>query len=861
MASTQLSENGDCYDSAHVEKLLPPDHDDIVESEVSHKILSDSYDEVDRFGEPEIPPRIGNEYQVELPPLIGEFGYMSRSRKSGDAETGAHTLQNFLIGLPIPLAWISGLKHDMLGSHSSSITSSDFMLSDSKNVTKTETSFSEIEPSHDSCKPMEELQDLSTADKVRKCSAAGYLLVPGLFDEYWSAAEKDGFLLGLYIFEKNFVEVRRFVGTKDMGALLSFYYGQFYGTQEYRRWSECRKMKNKKVIYGQRIFSGVRQQELLSRILPRVSEECRNALLEVSKTFGDEKMSLADYVSSLKAMVGMNILVEAVGIGKGKQDLTGMALEPSRSNQVIPARPEIPTGKACSSLTTTEIIKFLSGDYRLSKARSNDLFWEAVWPRLLARGWHSEQPKDQGYVAGSKHCLVFLMPGVKKFSRRKLVKGDHYFDSVTDVLSKVAKNPGLIELDAEEDHDSKKKEDYERTKERKSEQDDNHLPTRQQHCYLQPRTPNRSTAIIKFTVVDTSLSDGKVRELRTVPSEISNAFIASDHIEDSDDDTPGETTDESDTSDTIMLDASVTDNVSLKTTESDDKLFPGKKDQDVSVSCQDARTVNPDESATLLPDLKNTKDLQRNKQSKKVTKSLLSRKVKQGNVDHMAPMNKRRRILNACRMDETSSGLLPSWTAPRLENGMSSCSSSVHEITENLSSQVGLCQDKLSSTSSSRGSPAESIENHQMQTLIDLNVPQVSPESENCGFMTESNKDQGNTSKKLDDRRLPISTAAEARCEQQSEVYPRRHSTRNRPPTTRALEALADGYLTVNRKRKVNRPSQHVRIVIGPNESTNSSVDSQMEEAENGVSESGNCNIFVKSQVPAEANDESVSGQ
>ncbi|KAL0388768.1 UNVERIFIED_CONTAM: hypothetical protein Sradi_2758600 [Sesamum radiatum] len=782
MASTHLSENGDCYDSAHVEKLLPPDHDDIGESEVSHKILSDSNDEVDRLGEPEIPPRIGNEYQVELPPAIGEFGYMSDLRKSGDAEAGVHTLQNFLVGLPIPLAWISGLKHDMLGS----------------------------------------------PDKVRKCSPAGYLLVPGLFDEYWSAAEKDSFLLGLYIFEKNFVEVRRFVGTKDMGALLSFYYGQFYGTQEYRRWSECRKMKNKKVIYGPRIFSGT------SLYTPYTNGGqpgvVQSGLLIVSKTFGDEKMSLADYVSSLKAMVGMDILVEAVGIGKGKQDLTGMALEPS------------------------------SGDYRLSKARSNDLFWEAVWPRLLARGWHSEQPKDQGYVAGSKHCLVFLMPGVKKFSRRKLVKGDHYFDSVTDVLSKVAKDPGLIELDAEEDHESKKKEEYERTRERKSEQDDNHLPTRQQHCYLQPRTPNRSTAIIKFTVVDTSLSDGKVRELRTVPSEISNAFIASEHIEDSDDDTPGETTDESDTSDTIMLDASVTDNVSLKTAESDDKLFPCKKDQDVSVPCQVARTVNPDESAALLPDLKDKKDLQRNKQSKKVTKSLLSRKVKQGNVDHMAPMNKRRRMLTACCVDETSSGLLSSWTAPTLENGMSSCSSSVHEITENLSSQVGLCQDKLSSTSSSRGSPAECIENHQTQTLIDLNVPQVSPESENGGFTTESNKEQGTTSKKLDDHRLPKSTATEARCEQQSDVYPRRHSTRNRPPTTRALEALADGYLTVNRKRKVNRPSQHARIVIGPNESTNSSVDSQMEEAENGVSESGHFNILVKSQVPPEAN-ESVSGQ
>ncbi|KAI3469403.1 hypothetical protein Pfo_026066 [Paulownia fortunei] len=870
MASIHLGQNGDCFDNTHVEKLPPPDCDDFGEAKVSPRIPSGSYDVVDKFGEPEILPRIGDEYQVELPPLIGGSSYMFQSTKCTDAETRAHPHQNFLVGLPILLTWISSVKHDILGSRSSSITSSDFTHSDSKNVIKTETSFGEVEPSHDSRKPREEWQNLPTAEKTIKCSGPGYLLVPGLFDDYWSAAEKDSFVLGLYIFKKNFVEVRRFIGTKEMGALLSFYYGKFYGSQEYRRWSECRKMKSKKGIYGQRIFSGLRQQELLSRILPRVSEECQNAILEVSKTFGDEKMSLADYVSSLKAMVGMNILVEAVGIGTGKQDLTGMALEPSRSNQVIPMRPEIPTGKACSSLTTTEIIKFLSGDYRLSKARSNDLFWEAVWPRLLARGWHSEQPKNQVYVAGSKHCLVFLVPGVKKFSRRKLVKGDHYFDSVADVLSKVAQEPGLIELDTEEDDGSKNKEECEWTSERKLEQDDNDLPKRQRHCYLQPRTPNRNTVIMKFTVVDTSLFDGKVRELRTLPYEISNAFIAQDRPEDSDEDTPDENTDESDSINTIMLDASVADNVSLKTAKSDEKLLSGN--HDVSALYQDTRTVYPDISATLVPDLKNKKDLQGNKQSKKVSKSVLSRKLKQGNIDYMAPITKRCRILTACGQEETNSGLLSSWTVPRLENGMSSCCSGIHEVTENLSSQVGLCRDKLSSTSSSRGSPGESVENPQSQTLIDLNLPQVSPDSENGFCNTELCNEQDSASIKLDDNCLPKSSAIEATTsEQQSNMNHRRHSTRNRPPTTRALEAVANGYLTVNRRRKgkgtnshedlASRPSKRACGVVGPNESTNSSVASQIEEAENGASNSANCNMFMKSQVPPQANEESTSGQ
>ncbi|MCI40220.1 hypothetical protein A2U01_0061452, partial [Trifolium medium] len=54
----------------------------------------------------------------------------------------------------------------------------------------------------------------------------------------------------------------------------------------------------------------------------------------------------------------------------------------------------------------------------------------------------------RGYVT-SKDYLVFLTPGVEKFSRRKLVKGDHYFDSVSDVLRKVVAEPSILELEEE----------------------------------------------------------------------------------------------------------------------------------------------------------------------------------------------------------------------------------------------------------------------------------------------------------------------------------------------------------------------------------------------------------------------------
>nr|CAD1828434.1 unnamed protein product [Ananas comosus var. bracteatus] len=172
-----------------------------------------------------------------------------------------------------------------------------------------------------------------------------------------------------------------------------------------------------------RIFTSWRQQELLSRLMPTIPIEAQHLLSEVIKTFNERNSSFEEFIFALKSTVGMQLLAEAIGIGKGKTDLTKARSDPSRRNNQTSYTPsEMPIGKACSSLTPKDIIRFLTGGYRISKARSNDLFWEAVWPRLLARGWHSEQPKDQ-LIAGSKSTLVFLIPGIKKFSRKNTREG------------------------------------------------------------------------------------------------------------------------------------------------------------------------------------------------------------------------------------------------------------------------------------------------------------------------------------------------------------------------------------------------------------------------------------------------------
>jgi len=251
-------------------------------------------------------------------------------------------------------------------------------------------------------------------------------------------------------------------------------------------------------------------------------------------------MPFEEYVFSLKGAVGIDLLVAAVGIGKGKQDLTGTAVEPTKTNHIFSVRPEIPIGKACSSLTSADIIKFLTGDFRLSKARSSDLFWEAVWPRLLAKGWHSEQPKD---VSGSKQSLVFLVPDIKKFSRRKLVKGNHYFDSISDVLNKVASDPGLLETESQATEISVV--DREKTPDKR---DLEGVSCGEQAQYLQSHRSKGNQDVRKFTIVDTSMvhdmNQRKVIQMRSLPSETTNISTISSCSSESEKDTSYESKDQ-----------------------------------------------------------------------------------------------------------------------------------------------------------------------------------------------------------------------------------------------------------------------------------------------------------------------------
>ncbi|XP_077240738.1 uncharacterized protein LOC143881520 [Tasmannia lanceolata] len=741
------------------------DHDEeCIQDTSAYQLLSPASPGIsDIYGDPQVAPRIGDEYQVNIPPLTLEWDRLQLIQNPNYAEYIVDVDDSNQIGLPIPVMWVHDkvvhIKHEPLEFPGNTIDA-DNMDVDMRSQQQKESTFE------------------------KKCDKNDYTAVPGLLGDSWSDSEQESFLLGIYIFGKNLVQVKRFVESKEMGDILSFYYGKFYRSDGHHRWSECRKIRSRRCIHGQRLFTGLRQQELLSRLLSRVSEECGNTLLEASKTFSEGKISLEEYVSTLKATVGLGNLVDAVGVGKGKQDLTGMVMEPIKTNHVISARSEIPIGKACSSLTSEEIIKFLTGDFRLSKARSNDLFWEAVWPRLLARGWHSEQPNNHSYV-GSKHSLVFLIPGVKKFSRRRLVKGNDYFDSVTDVLNKVASDPMLLELEVETVNGNISKEDYGWDMDAKLDQSG--LSDHQRHCYLLPRPQNCSPELLKFTVVDTSLVHGqgpyKVRELRTLP-------VDSTHI-----DSPASLSRETEgTSSEEQVDDQDSAEVNMKLLCG--PRMPMDGTNSTYVSTENHKDQNPD----MLTE----------KHRGKSIKCAFSRRVKSDRPNYLSPVPKRRR-LNACNISD--------------KEEKSGCWSNLVEARDVMGPQIGPSQQKTPTRSSDKGSPVESSEHilsencfapstvsetefsnekPQLRGLIDLNLPHVPLDFETGEpFIGDAADSQVDFSTKGASNVDPEESQSLRTSNGMSNVEPaRRQSTRNRPLTTRALEALQCDFFNTKRRRK-----------------------------------------------------------
>ncbi|XP_027350782.1 uncharacterized protein LOC113861890 isoform X2 [Abrus precatorius] len=793
------------------------------------------------FGDPEVFPRVGDQYQAEIPSLIAAPYLSQLVKKKRDSEIMVKVPKSSIsLGLPIPLMWAHCKFESSCGCGTlESVTSGEGLV-----ISKNECPKIKLEgltASHVEGKHVGGFSNLESSSRSddEKDQPQGKYLLPGLLDDQsWTDIEYNSFLLGLFVFGKNLNYLKRFVGSKNMGDILSFYYGKFFRSKEYCRWSECRKMRTKRCIFGQKIFTGWRQHELLSRLFSHVPRECQTKLIEISRNFGEGKIPFEEYVFALKDAVGVDLLIAAVGIGKGKQDLTGIAVEPTKTNHTFSVRPEIPIGKACSSLTSADIIKFLTGDFRLSKARSSDLFWEAVWPRLLAKGWHSEQPMDQ-IVSGSKQSLVFLVPGVKKFSRRKLVKGNHYFDSISDVLNKVGSDPGLLETENQATEGSVDREN------RQDKQDLEGVSNRQQFCYLQSHSSKCNQDLMKFTIVDTSMvhdkNQRKVRQMRSLPFQTMNISPISSCSSESEQDTSEDLEDQveqsnasSPTEDQVGQAISsypIEDLVEEANSSNPTEEFSDKRLSTDSSDC--TRAPAPDILNTTKEEVENHKfysDLHADENSREINEHHLIQKM---TSDCTLPCIMEMTKLRACNHGEFSHCTESTSVNRKFDLNEPISPSNLHEASEGMVLSMGLENVSFSSYLA-KGSPnlsdegrvtdtenhlsgEVSAENSQTRMLIDLNFPQVSPE---LGIEMEipssvvilQNDNQCANALSSPSERTQFNVTQEfpdGNKEQQSINNNRRQSTRNRPLTTKALEALEYRFLNSKRKRKNTESSDN----------------------------------------------------
>ncbi|CAH2057614.1 unnamed protein product [Thlaspi arvense] len=718
-------------------------------------------------GEPEVHPRVGDQYQADIPALVPEHDRLKLIRCFG-SEPHLQSLVTF--PLPIPLMWARSEKFR------------GFREAESEKGNPT----SDVPLEKPRMKPRSMVLALPCQRNAKfkfEWLEKSLYPFPGTLGESWEDTEQERFLLGLYCLGKNLALVQRFVGSKKMGDMLAYYYGSFYMSNAYLRWVDGRKLRSRRSVQGHKLLTGWRQQELLSRISSHVSEECNSMLLKVSKAFREDKVALEEYVFTLKNTVGIDMLTEAIGIGKGKKDLSNCALEPTKLNHRASGV------RIRNDLPIADIVKFLTGEYRLSKTRSSDLFWEAVWPRLLARGWHSEQPKD-----GPRNSLVFLIPEANKFSRRKMSKGNHYFDSLTDVLNKVALDPTLLELTTDEDREERVSKEEEIKNDPPlnfDDSDDSSQNSKKKKRYLQPRCKSQEE-VTMFTIVDTSEANGvegcTLKELRSLPVEAGNSIANSpSHLSESEDNLSEESENKAETTAKSMA----------------SRVCRGD-----CISSGKSSSVNMDNSTSRTTISLNERQQKNRKGGRPRNSKLL-------------PVCAKRSSLADCTLRESGCFGETQYRKKKTVKKGTQMRPNPSEADQNvvLMSEDHIDQDqtpKLSSTDSfAEDSSCRRNEDRQISSErpearedFDLNVSQISLEREDDGTDTVITDVVQNSESSCAEQSSSFLLDVEMQCKPQEllvtgDLFPgRRQSTRTRPLTTKALEAFAFGYLGNSKKKR-----------------------------------------------------------
>ncbi|PPR95865.1 hypothetical protein GOBAR_AA24789 [Gossypium barbadense] len=269
MEIIQVDPNCNLTEETSPKQLLPPDSPDIS----------------DIFGDSQLSPRVGNRYQAEIPPMIAGWEHLQLLMNS---EGSPYIDHSFMFSLAVPVTWIHEQDIDFEDEGKEGPSKPDDATKVARKCRKGQNSKrkknSELSAERSNARLVDEKE--SNAENLEcgmaPCGGKSSHLIPGSSSDAWNNTEADSFLLGLYIFGKDFGKIKQLIGNKKMGDILSFYYGAFYKSDRYRRWSSGQKRRNRRIICGRKIFTGWRQQKLLSRLLTHVQDELQNNFLEVN---------------------------------------------------------------------------------------------------------------------------------------------------------------------------------------------------------------------------------------------------------------------------------------------------------------------------------------------------------------------------------------------------------------------------------------------------------------------------------------------------------------------------------------------------------------------------------------------------
>jgi hypothetical protein len=254
-------------------------------------------------------PRIGSEYQAEIPKLSTEDERRHLMTSSHESMVLDYDYP-VIVGPDVPIMWASNVVHneqERRRQHSSetdaraSSQGKDSKVTSVCPIQNNTSDYDSTDQDPHSVVPVDQMEsgsNLAHDENFDSCSTQEglnftnkpltqqgeieqFTPLPGLSSSLWSGTEAKLFLLGLYIFGKNLSLLGRFVGDRTVGNVLSYYYGKFYRSDAYKRWSDCRKARTRRCILGEHIFTGWRQQEIVSRLKSTILKETHDSLLEV----------------------------------------------------------------------------------------------------------------------------------------------------------------------------------------------------------------------------------------------------------------------------------------------------------------------------------------------------------------------------------------------------------------------------------------------------------------------------------------------------------------------------------------------------------------------------------------------------